>query len=104
MAQTHDRLTHILCLSRIADLTHCGCHTLSQITRVAKGYAEARKLRTLAPHQHAVPPPCPHFGPCGGCSLQSMAYEQQLKEKQNQVRLQGLPGRSMACESEPERS
>ena len=29
--------------------------------------------------------PCSHFGPCGGCSLQSLAYQAQLAEKQNQV-------------------
>jgi hypothetical protein len=57
-----------------------------QVTQVAKGYAEARKLRTLSPHRDAVQPRCHHFGPCGGCTLQSLAYGKQLAEKQNQVR------------------
>ncbi|PNH08515.1 putative RNA methyltransferase CT0009 [Tetrabaena socialis] len=48
-------------------------------------YAEARKLASLAPHHNAVPPPCPYFGPCGGCTLQSLSYEAQLQEKRNQV-------------------
>jgi hypothetical protein len=52
---------------------------------VTRGYAEARKLRTLSPHRGAVQPRCQHFGPCGGCTLQSLAYERQLAEKQNQV-------------------
>ncbi|GFH07821.1 protein kinase domain-containing protein [Haematococcus lacustris] len=65
---------------------------------VPEGYVEARKLVTLTPHAHAVTPPCPYFGPCGGCTLQSLDYSQQLLEKQNQVvqvlqrvgRLQGV--------------
>ncbi|KAF5836193.1 S-adenosyl-L-methionine-dependent methyltransferase [Dunaliella salina] len=35
--------------------------------------------------QNQVGIPCPHLGPCGGCSLQSLTYEAQLQEKQNQV-------------------
>ena len=29
---------------------------------------------------------CPHFGECGGCSYQSMSYENQLELKKNQVK------------------
>ena len=29
---------------------------------------------------------CPHFGECGGCSYQSMSYENQLKLKEGQVK------------------
>lgn len=31
-------------------------------------------------------PECPHFGICGGCSYQTMPYEEQLKLKETQVR------------------
>jgi hypothetical protein len=61
----------------------------AEVTAVKRGFAEARKLRTLAPHAAAVEPRCPHFGPCGGCTLQSMDYTAQLQEKQNQVRAPG---------------
>ena len=30
-------------------------------------------------------PPCPHFGACGGCSYQTMPYEEQLRLKAEQV-------------------
>ncbi|GAX77628.1 hypothetical protein CEUSTIGMA_g5071.t1 [Chlamydomonas eustigma] len=57
----------------------------AKITKVQKGFAEAQKLSILSTHHSAVSPRCPHFGPCGGCTLQSMSYEAQLLEKQNQV-------------------
>jgi 23S rRNA (uracil1939-C5)-methyltransferase len=33
-----------------------------------------------------VAPPCPHFGPCGGCQYQMLAYEAQLRLKREALR------------------
>lgn len=47
---------------------------------------EGRLIRVLekSPLETAEPP-CPHYGICGGCSLQTLPYEEQLKLKQEQV-------------------
>ena len=40
---------------------------------------EAVSLGVLARDARAVAAPCPHFGSCGGCTLQDLAYEEQLR-------------------------
>lgn len=43
---------------------------------------EARCERVLAASPLRRPAPCPHFGTCGGCSVQHLPYDQQLALKQ----------------------
>ncbi|GLI67917.1 hypothetical protein VaNZ11_012244, partial [Volvox africanus] len=69
----------------LVERTLPGERVRAEVVSVERGYAEARKLASLSPHRNAVPPPCPYFGPCGGCTLQSLQYEAQLQEKRNQV-------------------
>lgn len=57
----------------------------ARVLRRKKRHAEAQTLRVLAPSPHRVEPFCPHFGRCGGCSHQDLAYAEQLAWKQRQV-------------------
>ena len=43
---------------------------------------EARCERVLTASPLRRPAPCPHFGTCGGCSVQHLPYDQQLALKQ----------------------
>jgi len=56
------------------------------VNKVRKGKAEGRLLETLEKSPLEVESKCPHFGECGGCTYQSLPYEEQLKIKENQVR------------------
>lgn len=60
-------------------------HTLNRRMLCSAGFCEATKVATLAPHDDAVSPRCPHFGPCGGCSLQSLEYDAGLRHKVEHV-------------------
>jgi len=67
-----------------------------EITEVRKNFARARLHQVLAPAPERVSPACAHFGACGGCQYQHIAYPAQLQFKRKQVadlfqRLGGLP-------------
>ncbi len=51
-------------------------------------YDQARVLEILEPAESRITPRCPHFGVCGGCSLQHLAPEAQLELKQNALQEQ----------------
>ena len=55
------------------------------ITKSRPSWAEARTVEVLNPSTARIAPACRHFGICGGCSWQTLAYENQLQYKQNQV-------------------
>ncbi|GLJ04871.1 hypothetical protein SUGI_0005290 [Cryptomeria japonica] len=60
---------------------------IGRITRIKKGrFAEVKKLKTLSPHNNCVIAPCEHAIDCGGCKTQNLAYEAQVKAKEQQVR------------------
>jgi 23S rRNA (uracil1939-C5)-methyltransferase len=65
-----------------------------RITRKKSRFAEARVVQLLAQSPEYVPPFCPHFGVCGGCQWQDLAYEEQLRWKRTHVQecLQHLAG------------
>lgn len=58
-----------------------------QATKAGSGKKEGRLLEVMKQSEREGRiPPCPHFGTCGGCSYQTMPYEEQLRLKEEQVR------------------
>ena len=55
-------------------------------TRIHRQHDEAELVEVLTPAPERVVPRCPHFGVCGGCSLQHLAPEAQLEAKQTELR------------------
>lgn len=57
------------------------------VNKVRKGKCEGRLLEILEKSALELPEPgCVHYGICGGCTFQSLPYEQQLKMKEKQVK------------------
>ncbi len=68
----------------------------AEITDVKKSFARARLVCVTQPSSERVTPACAHFGACGGCQYQHVAYPAQLRIKRKQVadlfqRIGGLP-------------
>lgn len=57
-----------------------------EILKAKGSFAESKLKRVIEPSPERRSPLCPYFGICGGCSLQHMTYEEQLKVKTLQVR------------------
>lgn len=55
------------------------------IYRKKKNYAEGRVVNIITPSADRVTPFCTHFGTCGGCKWQHMAYDKQIFFKQKHV-------------------
>jgi 23S rRNA (uracil1939-C5)-methyltransferase len=54
-----------------------------KILRKEKRAAYGEVVEIVAPSSFRVSPSCPHFGPCGGCTLQNLSYEKQIELKEN---------------------
>ena len=48
-------------------------------------YAEGRLVKVDTPSPYEIKSPCSHFGKCGGCLMQNLPYETQLKIKEEQL-------------------
>ena len=53
--------------------------------KMKKNYGFARLMEVLVPSADRVVPPCPLARPCGGCQLQAMSYEAQLRFKERKI-------------------
>jgi 23S rRNA (uracil1939-C5)-methyltransferase len=57
------------------------------VNKVRKGKSEGRLLEILEKSpEETEEPKCIHFGPCGGCTYQTIPYETQLELKASQVK------------------
>ena len=68
----------------------------ARITKVQRRHAEALAVEVLEPSPKRVEAPCDHYPACGGCRFQDLAYDEQVAEKESQVRealvrIGGLP-------------
>jgi 23S rRNA (uracil1939-C5)-methyltransferase len=57
-----------------------------RITERKKNYARGVIEEILAPSPARRAPPCRYFGECGGCQLQHLSYDEQLRAKSGFVR------------------
>ncbi len=63
-----------------------GDKVLVKNMKETKSYIKGEIIKIVSPSPHRVTPPCPHFGECGGCSHQNIAYPMQLKFKHELLR------------------
>jgi 23S rRNA (uracil1939-C5)-methyltransferase len=63
-----------------------GDRVRARLWRIKPAYAEADLIRVESPSAARVPPPCPHFGTCGGCAWQHLGYGDQLSAKEDIIR------------------
>ncbi|MDH5473274.1 MAG: 23S rRNA (uracil(1939)-C(5))-methyltransferase RlmD [Gammaproteobacteria bacterium] len=60
-----------------------GEQVVFQYTRTSSKFDEGKAIEILSASTDRVQPPCPHFGICGGCSLQHIDTDVQIQFKQN---------------------
>ncbi|MDE6846185.1 MAG: 23S rRNA (uracil(1939)-C(5))-methyltransferase RlmD [Lachnospiraceae bacterium] len=78
----------------------------ARITKCKKNYGYARVEKVITPSSFRVEPKCRLHRQCGGCQIQAMSYERQLKYKQDKVRnhllrIGGFPAEMIDAVTEP---
>ena len=72
----------------------------AKVMKAKKNYAYARLMKVLKPSEDRVDPPCPVARQCGGCQIQAMSYEAELRFKEKKIlnnlkRIGGFEGISL---------
>src|SRR3990167_11316659 len=78
-----------------------GDKILFELTRKKRLPQKGRLLEVLTPSPDRIEPRCAHARTCGGCCWQQMAYEAQLKQKEERVRkaFDRVPDPIIPCET-----
>ena len=58
----------------------------ARVNRKRKGYIEAKIVNIVEKSPIETEEGCPHFGICGGCTYQSLSYENELELKEKQIK------------------
>ncbi|MBU5427003.1 23S rRNA (uracil(1939)-C(5))-methyltransferase RlmD [Tissierella pigra] len=58
----------------------------ARVSRKRKGYIEAKIVNIVEKSPIETEEGCPHFGICGGCTYQSLSYENELELKEKQIK------------------
>ena len=58
----------------------------AKVMKVKKSYGFARLEQIIKPSEGRITPMCPVARQCGGCQLQAMNYEEQLRYKENKIK------------------
>ncbi|MBK9182482.1 MAG: 23S rRNA (uracil(1939)-C(5))-methyltransferase RlmD [Ignavibacteria bacterium] len=78
-------------IGRIDNLVHFvagalpGERVRARVTGKKKKFIQAETIEVLVASPDRVEAPCPHFGTCGGCKWQHLAYAQQAQWKRQHV-------------------
>jgi 23S rRNA (uracil1939-C5)-methyltransferase len=63
-----------------------GERVMAKVDKVTKNYAIAHTEKVLKPSLERIKPKCPYAEKCGGCMLQHLSYEGQLRFKTQKVK------------------
>ena len=62
-----------------------GEEVMVELTGKKRGVLSGELKTVLSPHAHRITPACAVYSDCGGCRLQHVSYQEQLKIKENLV-------------------
>ncbi len=75
-----------------------GDHVTAKVMKVKKNHGFARLVSVDVPSENRIVPECPVSVSCGGCTLQHISYEEELRYKEDKVyncllRIGGIPAK-----------